>query len=427
MNNNQNKKRALTASILSMVVCLSLILGSTLAWFSSTVSNTENPIQAGQLKVALYQDKSDNGTYTDATNQTLFNGNTIWEPNKTEIVYLQVKNIENLALNYKVTMNVEAVAGTPNTKPLADALDYALIPGATKADFDAKVTAGTVTDWESLLTAYGVAAKDMPLSGTELDLSGELDGKLVNDETDGGYDNFALVLHMDKNAGNSYQGGKINVALTVDAWQMSSESDIFGTQYDAAAKYVDPADFFEGMGDFEDASWYTENIVKRRMDNGKKVNGTTDLAALYEIGEDGENHYLRIKQFEASNTGTKYGLSLYQTLCQGLDSNCEYEVVFKCRVLDKEEKNTERSVTVKTAGYSELTGNGGSNGFAAAIGGTANSITITGPVTEWTEYRLPIPAGAESFVFVIGATDIDKTEVHIDDIQVIKKTSTVSE
>ena len=46
-------KRSLLASVLALVMCVSMLVGTTFAWFTDTASTGVNKIQAGTLDVAL--------------------------------------------------------------------------------------------------------------------------------------------------------------------------------------------------------------------------------------------------------------------------------------------------------------------------------------------------------------------------------------
>ena len=62
MNNNQKAtKRALLTSVMALVMCVVMLVGTTFAWFTDTASTGVNKIQAGNLDVALeYATKWDN-------------------------------------------------------------------------------------------------------------------------------------------------------------------------------------------------------------------------------------------------------------------------------------------------------------------------------------------------------------------------------
>ena len=112
MTKRRNKKQALMASILSLVLCVSMLLGTTMAWFTDTATNKGNRIEAGTLDVKLL--KHDGSEYVDISNGTgdIFTAENqadtkewplngiLWEPGKTEVVYLAVENAGNLELQY---------------------------------------------------------------------------------------------------------------------------------------------------------------------------------------------------------------------------------------------------------------------------------------------------------------------------------------
>lgn len=69
MTNNKSTKRALSASIMSMILCIVLLIGATFAWFTDSVSSGTNVIKAGNLDVKLEYSK-------DGTNWTNADGAT---------------------------------------------------------------------------------------------------------------------------------------------------------------------------------------------------------------------------------------------------------------------------------------------------------------------------------------------------------------
>ena len=98
--NSKNTKRALLTSVLAMAVCLAMLVGSTFAWFTDTATTGINKIQSGNLDVELEYSK-DFAEWKKVDNTTkVFEESTEWEPGRTEIVYLRVKNAGNLALKY---------------------------------------------------------------------------------------------------------------------------------------------------------------------------------------------------------------------------------------------------------------------------------------------------------------------------------------
>ena len=53
MSKTKTTKRALLSSVLAMLLCVTMLIGTTFAWFTDTASTAVNKIQAGNLDVAL--------------------------------------------------------------------------------------------------------------------------------------------------------------------------------------------------------------------------------------------------------------------------------------------------------------------------------------------------------------------------------------
>ncbi|MDD6203513.1 MAG: TasA family protein, partial [Firmicutes bacterium] len=53
MTNTKATKRALLLSVMAMLVCVAMLVGTTFAWFTDSASTAVNKIQAGKLDVAL--------------------------------------------------------------------------------------------------------------------------------------------------------------------------------------------------------------------------------------------------------------------------------------------------------------------------------------------------------------------------------------
>ena len=51
MANKKTTKRALVSSAVSLTLCSAMLLGTTMAWFTDTVSSGNNVIKSGKLDV----------------------------------------------------------------------------------------------------------------------------------------------------------------------------------------------------------------------------------------------------------------------------------------------------------------------------------------------------------------------------------------
>lgn len=205
MKTNKTSKRALLTSVLSIALCLSMLIGTTFAWFTDTASTAVNKIQAGTLDVDI----------VDATNNTLngktlyfrdVNGKTniLWEPGATfNLDTFRIVNKGNLALKYKVV-----ISGIDGSAELLNVINFTV----KKGDAAPVELAG----WEGVLLPKGAEA------------TGRADV-----ETTG---LIAISGKMDEQAGNQYQGLSIDgLGITVYATQYTYESDSEDNTYDAGA------------------------------------------------------------------------------------------------------------------------------------------------------------------------------------------------
>ncbi len=88
MTSSKATRRALVASILAVLMCAAMLVGTTFAWFTDTASTGVNKIQAGNLDVELEYSYDMENWKTATTSTKLFDDSTLWEPGVTEVVYL---------------------------------------------------------------------------------------------------------------------------------------------------------------------------------------------------------------------------------------------------------------------------------------------------------------------------------------------------
>ena len=135
MNNKRATKRALLTSVMALVMCVVMLVGTTFAWFTDTASTGVNKIQAGNLKMEVtYKNTSDGefNTLNESTN--VFMENALWEPGHVEFAVLNVKNIGTLALKYKLGINIAEEKGSKSVVDnkdfnLSDYIRFAVIDG----------------------------------------------------------------------------------------------------------------------------------------------------------------------------------------------------------------------------------------------------------------------------------------------------------
>ena len=223
-------KRALIASIISMLLCVTMLVGTTFAWFTDSVKSGRNKIVAGNLDIELeYYDVASKGFKAVNKDVKLFDDNALWEPGHTEVAYLKVSNLGTLALKYKLNVNVYGeVAGTNVDDEVFYLSDYLVFK---VVEIDEK-TVGTYTRDTAMAAA-----------GTTRGLKA-YNGETKNLEKTGDADYVALIIYMPTTVDNkaNYKTGttapSIEMGVDLFATQMMSENDSFGNDYDADAPAI---------------------------------------------------------------------------------------------------------------------------------------------------------------------------------------------
>ena len=218
MKRKNTTRNALFTSIMSLLLCVSMMVGTTFAWFTDSVVSGNNVIAAGNLDIDLY---NDGNKVTSQTN--LFDG-VKWEPGVVDYENFTIKNEGNLALLYNFAMNW----GSYNTlegRSLTEILKVAMVDGHVSGDRAAAIAAGEAAGWAAL---------------DSWSFKGEMTTK---DETK----DFALIIYWEPSDNdNNYnvQNGKetsdgqplyVNLGINLQATQKMHEEDSFGKDYDSLA------------------------------------------------------------------------------------------------------------------------------------------------------------------------------------------------
>ena len=233
---SKHTKKALLMSVVSMFVCMAMLVGSTFAWFTDSVTSGKNKIVAGNLDVELYAKNGD--TYEAVTADTnLFMKDALWEPGHVEVVNLKVANAGTLALKYKFGVNVAAEKPGTNqageTFKLSDYIMFALLEG--EQIYESREAAITAAE-----------AKAAALSALAVDEGGELYPAGTEGKASEKF--VTLVVYMPTTVANeaNYKtdtdAPEIELGVSLVAAQTPFESDSFGEDYDAKAEYPIVAD-----------------------------------------------------------------------------------------------------------------------------------------------------------------------------------------
>ena len=235
MNNKRATKRALLTSVMALVMCVVMLVGTTFAWFTDTASTAVNKIQAGNLDIEVKY-TLDGETWNDLDRATDIFQKGLWEPGHTEVVALKFKNNGNLALKYSINMNiVDETAGINKFNQEYKLSDYLKVKTLSQeASLIGDICIGMAFSARNDGLGYTATAnfKDAAVLDHDLLLTpGEVGNYLI------------MKVYMPETVGNeanaisTEKAASIRFGLNVVATQVTYEKDSFGNTYDKDATY----------------------------------------------------------------------------------------------------------------------------------------------------------------------------------------------
>lgn len=265
MKQGRNTKIALISSVLTILLCFAMFLGTTFAWLTMEVSSGSNVVQAGNLDIELeyaLQPPPTTGGNVSASDLVwrsvennevaLFGGDDTWEPGYTGIVYFRVSNAGKLAMKYRYTLEVtENKLGTKSVNGDIDLTKYIeleVVEDSNNLPFATRAAAARLFG-ESHKTIYDILNPSNEGSSENYNDKGTVytsasDGKLGTAETDQVSEPIAVVVHMPSTVGNVANAKdadsvpSIKLKMTVSAAQVEAELDSFSNNYDENAPYA---------------------------------------------------------------------------------------------------------------------------------------------------------------------------------------------
>ena len=226
MTNKKSMKRALISSLLIMAMCFSMLVGTTFAWFTDSVTSAGNVIKSGTLDIEF---QWANGTevvadadWQDASQGAIFDYD-LWEPGYVEVRHIRIANVGSLALKYSVH-----IAANDEVTDLADVIDVYYIDPAVQ-----------VADRAALDTVQPIGSLSQALAGMSDTATGALAPKGAESDTlKNSSETITIALKMREEAGNEYQNKSIGSSFSIQllATQYTYESDSFDEMYDDDAE-----------------------------------------------------------------------------------------------------------------------------------------------------------------------------------------------
>ncbi len=230
MNKSQTK-RALLMSVISMLLCCTMLIGTTFAWFTDSVESGINTIVAGNLDVELYHSNSEVNNKEVTTTTELFKLDK-WEPGVVAYENLTVKNVGNLALKYQLSVIAEN-ATVIDGYSLADALKIAVVEGGFEATGEALTRADILN---AISADQWVKLASFTQNGQLLSVDAATEEKPA--EKTYGVAIYWLPTEND-NVFNMNNGKtdkmQIDLGVKLYATQLEAENDSFGKDYDKDA------------------------------------------------------------------------------------------------------------------------------------------------------------------------------------------------
>ena len=290
MTQSKRTKRALIASVLALVVCAAMLIGTTFAWFTDSVTSGRNTIVAGNLDVELEYATATEGTlggWTSVNDATDLFADGLWEPGYAQVVYLRVSNLGSLALKYQLSMNILSETAGVNvngqTFNLSDELQYGAVLNQSVPFANRDVAIDAVTSPVALSTPYA--------SG-EMHLAANAEPQYL-----------ALVVYMPETVGNeaNYRGDAvptIELGVNLLATQDTVEEDSFDNLYDQDAweEVSDAAGLQAAISEGKIASLTQDIVLDSTLPmspsgetnivlNGNELKTTSENTTMVENGE----------------------------------------------------------------------------------------------------------------------------------------------
>lgn len=282
MTKRRSTKRALLSSVVALLLCFSMLLGSTFAWFTDSVVSANNVITAGNLDIDVqYTLDGENWKSLDGAQDLFKKG--LWEPGHTEVVALKIENKGSLALKYAANMNIvnETFGKTKDNSDIK--LSEILTVSTLVQQANDEMGIGEIARMLAFASENGIRYENTALFK---------DANVLREDVElhPGVSHYMIVkVDMAETVGNeaNHNGTnipEINFGINVLATQYTYENDSFGNQYDKDAEYPTLPKNWDGT---LDKSWFDadiaaaatpENPVEFTVDTAEEFFGFINLA-----------------------------------------------------------------------------------------------------------------------------------------------------
>lgn len=190
-------KRSIILCALSLALCVALLVGSTFAWFSDSITNSGNTITAGNLtaKWSYRTLNDDTAAYEPVSEElALFSSDTVWQPGGSQGYDFKVENVGSVEFVWGLAIDLADTAGESQNN-LTDVLVVYVDGVKSEVGF---------TDGAVVINGTLAATDGETTAGTE-ETSCE----------------FSLAFAISESAGNDYQNLSVSFSLVLTAKQVN--------------------------------------------------------------------------------------------------------------------------------------------------------------------------------------------------------------
>ena len=190
-------KRSIILCALSLALCVALLVGSTFAWFSDSITNSGNTISAGSLQAQWsYRTLNDDTAAYEPVSEelALFSADTVWQPGEPQGYDFKVENVGSVEFVWELAIYLADTAGESQNN-----LTDVLVVYVNDAQSEVGFTDGAVV-----------------INGTLAATDGE-----TTAETDETSCEFSLAFAISESAGNDYQNLSVSFSLVLTANQVN--------------------------------------------------------------------------------------------------------------------------------------------------------------------------------------------------------------
>ena len=190
-------KRSIILCALSLALCVALLVGSTFAWFSDSITNSGNTITAGNLTAQWsYRTLNDDTAAYTAVGEELplFSSDTVWQPGEPRGYDFKVENVGSVEFVWELAIDLADTAGESQNN-----LTDVLVVYVNGAQSEVGFTDGAVVINGNLAVSDGETTAETDETSCE----------------------FSLAFAISESAGNDYQNLSVSFSLVLTANQVN--------------------------------------------------------------------------------------------------------------------------------------------------------------------------------------------------------------